>query len=110
MLNRAAEAQLSSEPLLPAGIVGQPRLQNLDRDDSRRYAIECAQDDAAASLADDRLNLITASEQVPRLDLGSPLARDARLIRHGGDAALVFLLRSRYIRRRFVAHGTGERL
>src|SRR5262245_61551394 len=35
MLNRPAEAQLSLEPLLPAGIVSQSGLQNLDRHDGR---------------------------------------------------------------------------
>ena len=87
--DRAAQPQLALEPLLPARIVRQPRLQHLDRHDGRRHAIERAQHDAAAALPEHRLDLIAPREQVSRLDLLRDLARHRRLVGHGGDAAFV---------------------
>ena len=90
--DRSADAQLAREPLLPARVVRQPRLQNLDRHDRGRDAIERPQDDAAAALTEDRLDLIPTREHVSWLDLRSPLARDGGLFGDGGDAGLVVRL------------------
>ena len=108
--NRPAEAQLAREALLPARIVGERRLQDLDRHDRRRHAIERAQHDAAAALAEDRLDLIAPREQVAGLDLRRALARDRGFVGDGGDATFVFRFGSRDVRRRIVAHAPRQRL
>ena len=87
VLNRSRQAQLAGEALVPFGIARQLGLEHLQSDHDLRGPIEHPQDDAAAALPDDLLDLIALREDGAALDVGGPLA-DERFTRDLGHAVL----------------------
>ena len=88
VLDRPPQPQLARKSLLPLGVAREFGLEDLQRHDILGRPIEHPQDDSAPPLPDDVLDLISARQHRPPLDVRRPLSDEGLLLRHLGDAVL----------------------